>query len=312
VLVHSDLGEVEWRDGGEICRRLADRLGAELLVVRREAGGLMERWEQRWRDNVARYVSLSCVKLIMPWSAPGMRFCTSELKTDVICRALVRRFPGRRIVSASGIRAEESTDRAKAPVSEEQPKLTRKTLATSGINWNPIKHFTLGEVIDRHQAYGFPLAPAYTVYGSSRYSCVYCIYSTLADLQASARCEANHDVYRRTVRLEINSTFSFQGGRWLGDAAPHLLVADMADRLAVVKLNAARREAAESRVPKHLLYTKGWPTCIPTRAEAELLAGVRQEVTEAVGLSPTFLEPGAIVARYQYLMAAKRRKAVRS
>jgi 3'-phosphoadenosine 5'-phosphosulfate sulfotransferase (PAPS reductase)/FAD synthetase len=53
-----------------------------------------------------------------------MRFCTSELKTAIICRELVRRFPGQTILSVSGIRREESTKRKLAPIVKVQPKLT--------------------------------------------------------------------------------------------------------------------------------------------------------------------------------------------
>ena len=55
---------------------------------------MMKRWLKRWTNNLARYRSMACVKLILPWSTPGMRFCTSELKSAPIASALVKRFPG--------------------------------------------------------------------------------------------------------------------------------------------------------------------------------------------------------------------------
>src|SRR5438045_1668991 len=88
VLIHSDLGRVEWRDSLPTCERLAKFLGLELVVVRRGAGDMMDRWLKRWENNLARYTDLSCVKVILPWSTSSMRFCTSELKTAVICRDL--------------------------------------------------------------------------------------------------------------------------------------------------------------------------------------------------------------------------------
>lgn len=66
LLIHSDLGVVEWKDSLPTCRRLAARLGWELVVVKRGAGDLMERWEKRWQNNVERYENLSCVRLILP------------------------------------------------------------------------------------------------------------------------------------------------------------------------------------------------------------------------------------------------------
>jgi 3'-phosphoadenosine 5'-phosphosulfate sulfotransferase (PAPS reductase)/FAD synthetase len=40
-LIHSDLGRVEWRDSLPVCERLAQRLGVQLVVVRRQAGDMM-------------------------------------------------------------------------------------------------------------------------------------------------------------------------------------------------------------------------------------------------------------------------------
>ncbi|HET9062401.1 MAG TPA: hypothetical protein VFO62_03845, partial [Candidatus Binatia bacterium] len=51
VLVHADLGRVEWKESLPVCERLAAFLGLELLVVRREAGDMMDRWLGRWRNN---------------------------------------------------------------------------------------------------------------------------------------------------------------------------------------------------------------------------------------------------------------------
>ena len=110
VLVHADLGDsdpalnVEWSDSLPTCERLAAFLGVELVVTRRAAGGMMKRWLKRWENNKKRYAELSCVKIILPWSTPAMRFCTSELKSAPIAAALVKRFPGHRIISACGVR----------------------------------------------------------------------------------------------------------------------------------------------------------------------------------------------------------------
>jgi hypothetical protein len=109
LLIHSDLGRVEWRQSLPVCERLAARLGVELVVVRRQAGDMMDRWLSRWEANVARYANLECVKLILPWSTPSTRFCTAELKSAVIASAMRRRFPTGDVVSAVGIRREESS-----------------------------------------------------------------------------------------------------------------------------------------------------------------------------------------------------------
>src|SRR5713226_678348 len=58
ILVQSDLGRVEHKDSLPACQRLADRLGLELVVVRRQAGDMMDRWLARWESSVKRYCAL--------------------------------------------------------------------------------------------------------------------------------------------------------------------------------------------------------------------------------------------------------------
>jgi 3'-phosphoadenosine 5'-phosphosulfate sulfotransferase (PAPS reductase)/FAD synthetase len=308
ILIHSDLGRTEWKDSLPTCERLAEATGLELLVVRRQAGDMLARWQGRWSNNVERYESLSCVKLILPWSTPSMRFCTSELKIDVICAALTNRWRGTTILSASGIRADESTQRAKAPIAKRQPKLDRTTRKTEGWDWHPILHWTEAEVWALCEEKGFRMHEAYTRYGSSRVSCAFCILGKNADLRAAAGCADNHDLYREMVALEVESTFAFQGGEWLGDVAPGLLTDEMRQDIVVAKEAARRREEAEARIPDHLLYTKGWPTCVPTLEEAELLGEVRREVADAVGLSVLHTDAICIIGRYEELMAEKLKK----
>lgn len=308
LLIHADLGVTEWRDSLPTCERLARALSMELAVVRRPQGDMMDRWEQRWRDNVARWESLSCVKLILPWSTPAMRFCTAELKIDQITRYLSRRFAGQSIVSVTGIRREESTERAKAPISAVQPKLASTTRKTDGMNWNPIIDWTTEDVFALARERGFPMHEAYSRYGSSRVSCVYCILGTAGDHQAGARAVENLPLARRQIALEIRSTFAFQGSRWLADTlAASLPELDRATTQGA-KDRARRREEAEGRIPDHLLYCRGWPTCVLTEDEAKLIAGVRSEVADAVGLRPTFTTAAEVVARYEELVREKERR----
>ena len=148
LLIHSDLGRVEWRESMPVCERLAGRLELDLLVVRRESSDLLDRWHVRWENNIRRYAELRCVKLIMPSSAASMRFCTSELKTAVISRALVKRFPNQIILSTSGIRRQESPKRARAPVTKAQAKLCSTSRCSSGMDWRPILEWTTQQVFE--------------------------------------------------------------------------------------------------------------------------------------------------------------------
>ena len=303
VLIHSDLGEVEWRDSLPVCERLAAQLGWELIVVRRAAGDMMDRWEGRWSSSLARYTSLSCVKIILPWSTPGMRFCTSELKTSIICRELTKRFPGQKILSATGVRHDESAARAKMPIASPQPLLSAR--GCQGMNWNPIAPWSTPSVFEYIAIKQGPLHEAYTKYGSTRVSCAFCIMGSAGDLKASASCPDNTNIYRRMVRLEIASTFALQGAKWLGDVAPHLLTEEEREGLADAKRRAALRVAAESRIPKHLLYTAGWPTGVPTHEEAQLIAEVRAEVASILNIDVGFTTADTVLARYQELVDAR-------
>lgn len=303
LLIHSDLGVVEWKDSLPVCEKLAARMGWELVVVRRKSGDLMDRWEKRWSNNVERYESLSCVKVILPWSTPSMRFCTSELKTDIICAALKKRFPGQQILSVTGIRHAESAQRAKMPCCQVQPKLTKKGVI--GWNWNAIIGWPTADVFTYLDHKQEPLHEAYTKYRCSRVSCAYCIMAAGDDLVGAATCEDNHELYRRMVELEIRSTFAFQGSRWLGDVAPHLLSWGTVARLANAKKAAGLRVLAEAKLMKHLLYVKGWPTAVPTWEEAALLASVRLDVARALSLDVRFTSPSEIRDRYIRLIEEK-------
>lgn len=303
VLVHADLGRVEWRDSLPTCERLALALGAELLVVKREQGDMMDRWLQRWRDNVQRYAALSCVKLILPWSTPDMRFCTSELKVAQICKGLVSRFPGRQIVSASGIRREESRQRKNAPISKVEKGLHKIRAGTSGATWNPILEWLAGDVRAIAAARGFRPHEGYTRWNMSRISCAFCIMQDDHDQRASAAVPEHAPLLREMADLEIASTFAFQGDRWLGDVRPDLLTEPQRAALAFAKERGAERERMEAWLPDHLLYTKGWPHVMPTDDEAERIAAMRRGVAAAVRIDVQCTTGPEVKARYAELMA---------
>lgn len=319
VLVHADLGDpdpslnVEWEDSLPTCERLAAFLNVPLVITRRPAGGMMKRWIKRWENNVERYRTLRCVKVILPWSTPSMRFCTSELKSAPIASELVRRFPGQKIISACGIRREEGkgregSARTNAPTSKANNRLTNKSRATSGIDWNPIAAWSMEDVFAFCAARGFQMHEGYDL-GMTRISCRFCIMQDLSDQRVSASVAANVLVLRTIVNLEIRSTFAFQGSRWLGDIAPHLLDDVTRAALVAAKERAAKRVEIEKRIPKHLLYTKGWPTVMPTEAEAVLLCEIRREVAALLGITVEYTEPAALLARYAELMALSAEKA---
>lgn len=303
VLIHADLGRVEWKDSLPACERLAARMGWELIVVRREAGDMLARWQGRWAANLRRYIELKCVKVILPWSTPSMRFCTSELKTAIITRALRKRFPGQDILNVTGVRRQESSARAKMSVAAPMKALARKDAL--GFSWNAIIEWKLEDVLQEIADSGLALHEAYTVYGASRVSCAFCIMSAYDDIVAALRCTDNHPLYVQMVELEVASGFGFQGNRWLADVAPHLLPPELLVRVACAKAGAMRRVELESLLPKHLHYVKGWPLSLPTADEAELIARVRRDVAAILGLRVKYTTGTAVLARYAVLLAAK-------
>lgn len=303
VLIHSDLGRVEWKDSLPSCERLAERMGWELIVVRRNAGDMLARWEGRWAANLRRYAELECVKLILPWSTPSMRFCTSELKTAVITSALRKRFPGQDILNVTGIRRQESANRAAMPVAAQMTALTRRDAI--GYSWNSIIEWPIEDVLQEIADAGLVLHEAYTKYGVSRVSCAFCIMSAANDLAMAAACDDNRALYVSMVDLEAASGFGFQGSRWLADVAPHLLSPDLRERVVRAKDGAAKRVELEKMLPKHLHYTKGWPTSLPTGNEAELIASVRRGVAKAVGISVKYTTGAEVLARYAELLDRK-------
>ncbi|MDA4845936.1 phosphoadenosine phosphosulfate reductase family protein [Hoeflea poritis] len=298
VLVHSDLGSVEWRDSLPVCERLAEHLGVELIVVKRRAGDMMDRWEGRWESSVRRYANLETVTLILPWSTPALRFCTSELKTHIIRAELRRRFKGQAYVNVTGVRRQESAARARQPVASAEPD-------GKSWNWRPIADWTVEQVFSFIHDCGLAAHPAYREFGLSRVSCRFCIMSNLQDLTAAAAQEESHPIYRRMVDLEIRSTFAFQSGRWLGDVAPHLLSGMQRIGLAAAKRKSESRAAAEARITKEMRYVKGWPVRMLTDSEAEILAHVRRQVSALVGFEADYRDAASIHARYAELMAAR-------
>ncbi len=297
LLVHSDLGVVEWNDSLRICQQLADFLKVELLVLRRRAGDLMDRWEARWRSSVERYESLSTVTLVLPWSTPSMRFCTSELKTQVIEPALKRRwreYPV--IVNVTGVRRDESPARAKVASATFDQR-------TGFLHWRPIADWDVSDVFSEIDASGLAPHPAYRQFGMSRVSCRFCIMSKIDDMKAAVSQTESHDLYRRMVDLECRSTFAFQGSRWLGDLRPDLLSSPAA--LSTAKSRSALRRDWESRITPGMLYVKGWPTRMLTDAEAELLASIRRSISGQLGFKSTCLHRDDIHQRYAELIARR-------
>lgn len=126
VLVHATHGVIEWPSVNEEGKALAHHHGWELLIVRRNGGGLIERWQTRWETDVWRYAALECMKLILPWGADSLRFRTSEQKQLPTFSALHKRFPTHDILNVTDIRHQESASWDRMPISQPISQLPTK------------------------------------------------------------------------------------------------------------------------------------------------------------------------------------------
>ena len=305
IAVHADLGRIEWSQSHAICESLAKQLGVELWTVRHSRHDMISRWEERFTRGKARYANLEIFNLIGPWSSASLRFCTAEMKQQVISPALKKRFPGRTIISVIGVRREESANRASTPVSKQEPRWDGRD-GTRLISWNPIVNMLTPEVFAYHTAHRIDLHEAYTRFRSSRVSCTYCVLQKIDDQKASSACNDNHQNYRHLVEMEARSTFSFQPTRWLADVSPELLTPGLVSLVEEGKRRCVERRALEDAMPKGLRYTKGWPTRVPTMAEAHQVAAARRVILAHHGLEVAYPSPQSIVRRFEELMATAR------
>lgn len=184
VIVHAVLPDVDW-DGVEDHVR-DNAMGIPVYTCR------------------ARRTLLEMVQERGMFPSPTLRQCTSDLKRGPIertVRELTRdggAFAGRKlIVNCMGMRAEESSNRAKLETfkfSERNSKAGREWY-----DWLPIHDWLVGEVFAEIQAAGQEPLWVYAA-GMSRASCVFCIMASKADLTTAARL--NPSLYRTYVLLE--------------------------------------------------------------------------------------------------------------
>jgi hypothetical protein len=105
--------------------------------------------------------------------------------------------------------------------------------------------------------------------------------------------------------LEIASAFSFQPSRWLCDVRPDLLSPQQLRDAETAKVIARRRREAEARIPREMLFVKGWPTFVPSSEQCGLLAEVRVEIGSLMGIPVRFTDAQTVRARYEELYAKK-------
>lgn len=171
LVVHCDLGRVEWQGTRELAERQAARYGLRFEVVSRPQGDLLEHIEARGK-----------------FPDSGNRYCTSDHKRGQVAKLLTQlaREKGAhvRILNVMGIRADESRERGKKAAfsRDERASNGRRTVDT----WFPIFTWTVEQVWERINSRGLEAHPAYAL-GMRRLSCCFCVLATRQDLVIAGR-----------------------------------------------------------------------------------------------------------------------------
>lgn len=202
VIVHANLGAVEWAGAVEHIKATTN---GEPLHVCRSRRTLLEMIEERGM-----------------FPSPSMRQCTSDLKRGPIERTIrqivedrTAQYPGirtateagaRLVVNCMGMRAEESSSRKKL-----QPfKLNagNSKACREWYDWLPIHGWEESMVLNYIAQHGQKPHAVYGL-GMRRFSCVFCIMASEADLKTAARLATEHpellndpELYRKYVNLE--------------------------------------------------------------------------------------------------------------
>ena len=247
-LVHADLGRAEHRITPQYVERFHRRVQAlygdvPLVIERHSKRDLLEGIKHRMATRPDA----------PPWPSAKNRWCTSDYKRAVISRFIRNRWPSNAVViSAMGLRAEESPARAKRPALAVRKDCTAPTKARFTYDWLPIHNwplvnvwaevgYSLDELDLLQYAYRkkrqagdaaavsrleqqFGAHPAY-LRGNQRLSCAMCVLASQNDILNGI--EQDPDLYREYTRIEMRSGFSFRQGLWLLSLRPDLLEPDV-------------------------------------------------------------------------------------
>lgn len=189
VKKHVVMADTGWEhtDAVEWSRGIVERFGLVLHVVRNPNKTFLTMVEKRGM-----------------FPANGQRQCTSDLKRNPINTWIRQNIKDRVVVSAMGMRAEESSGRAKLLV------LKRDVENSNGKRtqwkWHPILRWTEVEVRAYLAERGIPLHPVYQ--HLRRFSCRVCIYMTPADLRAVAKHDP--EAFATIAALEQRIGFTMQ------------------------------------------------------------------------------------------------------
>jgi 3'-phosphoadenosine 5'-phosphosulfate sulfotransferase (PAPS reductase)/FAD synthetase len=187
IVLHADLGTVEWPGVPQLAAAQAAHYGLPIAVRRREQNGLLDliRARGRWPSSLARYCTSATKR------QPSRRFMTEQVRRLGLDRPA-------RILNVLGLRAEESHHRARqSPLAPDlgASNLTRRHVDT----WLPIHTLTTAQVWQRIRASTVAHHSAYD-HGMRRNSCSICPLAARADIVRA--CQLRPDLARTYLQLE--------------------------------------------------------------------------------------------------------------
>nr|WP_255682417.1 phosphoadenosine phosphosulfate reductase family protein [Deinococcus sp. 6YEL10] len=206
LVVHATLGESEWTGAKEHAQAQADAAGVPFIVAQaRDRQGndktFLGMVEKRFKDRPE----------VPSWPSSASRQCTSDLKRGPITRE-VRAWADahgfKRIVNCMGMRAAESSARAKKKVWAEHAE--HGAAGRSWYDWLPIHDMSTPDVLRTVADAGQELHPAYAL-GNDRLSCVFCLFGSVGDLRNGA--EQNPELYARYVEMERRTGYTLHMSR---------------------------------------------------------------------------------------------------
>lgn len=237
LAVLADLGRFDWLETVPHARLICTAAGVPLHVVQSSNGDLLDEIDLRWQNIMA-----SDDPDRPFWPSSSARFCTSAGKRSPI-DILLRQSNGV-VISAEGLRSDESASRAEKEPLGCRTKITSKPLTTQtvddavafvdphrqrvGLNWYPLHAWskydvweacgTSWESLERRRALyqedrkleafsGWPCARSY-VRGSARHSCAICFLSGYRDIEIGVR--ENPTLARELARREVERGWKFR------------------------------------------------------------------------------------------------------
>ncbi|MEU6016925.1 phosphoadenosine phosphosulfate reductase family protein [Streptomyces sp. NPDC047515] len=205
VVLHNDLGEVEWPGTAELAQEQAKHYGFRFEMRHREQGLLLDQIRDRHSKLRAKGDTTTPA-----WPSSAARYCTSDQKRGP-ARKLITQLVGEknldrqaRVLYCLGLRAQESSGRAK------KPELAVDPSASSGVRevtvWHPILHWSEDDVWARIRTSGVRYHWAYDK-GMKRLSCSFCVLASREDLLCAARLRPDMAAKYAALEDELGHTF---------------------------------------------------------------------------------------------------------